>query len=242
MTLSPVQLMEQARMAGCQSLCWTYNEPTVWYEYTLEGARLAKEKGLLTTYVTNGYMTPEALEKLGPYLDAANIDIKAFSDEFYREVAGAKLEPVLDTCVLAKKLGVHVEITNLLIPTLNDSPDEVRELSGWIRKNLGEDTPLHLNRFYPQYRMKNLPSTPVETLERAYKIAIDEGLRFVYVGNVEGHPHENTYCPACGALLIERSFLEVQEYNISPEKTCPKCGEAIPVVGEYAGPERGLRL
>ncbi len=232
-TLSPYQLVQHAKMTGCKSVSFTYNEPTVWYEYTYEGAKLAKEAGLGTSYVTNGYISPEALEKISPYLDTFSVDIKAFTDEFYREVCSAKLAPVLETTLLAKKLGIHVEVVNLIIPTHNDSSDEVRELSRWVYKNLGKDTPLHFTCFYPQYKMKDLPRTPVETLERAHSIAVEEGMRFVYVGNVAGHPYENTYCPECGTLLIDRSFMEVQEYNITPEKTCPKCGEHIPIFGEY---------
>jgi len=236
-TLSPLQLVLQAKMAGCQSVSWTYNEPTVWYEYTYDGAKLAKEAGLGTSYVTNGYITPEALEQLAPYLDAFSVDIKAFSEEFYRDVCSAKLAHVLEATLLAKQLGIHVEVVNLIIPTRNDSPDELRELSRWVYKNLGPDTPLHFNRFHPQYEMKDLPPTPVKTLDLARSIAIEEGMRFVYVGNVPGHPHENTYCPECGTLLITRGFFEVQEYKISPQKTCPKCGEVIPVVGGYVGEE-----
>lgn len=232
-TLSPSQLVMQAKMAGCQSVSWTYNEPTVWYEYTYEGARLAKEEGLGTSYVTNGYITPEALENIAPYLDAFSVDIKGFSEAFYREICGAKLAPVLETSRLAKELGIHVEVVNLVIPTHNDSPDEIRELSRWVYENLGKDTPLHFNRFHPHYEMKHLPPTPINTLDRARSIAIEEGMRFVYIGNVPGHPHENTYCPECGSLLIARGFFEVQEYNISPDKTCPKCGETIPITGEY---------
>ncbi|MCQ1535320.1 AmmeMemoRadiSam system radical SAM enzyme [Methanosarcina sp. KYL-1] len=234
-TLSPRQLILQAKMAGCQSVSWTYNEPTIWYEYTYDGAKLAKEEGLGTSYVTNGYITPEALKRIAPYLDAFSVDIKGFSEAFYRDVCSAKLAPVLEAARLAKELGIHVEVVNLVIPTHNDSPDELRELSKWVYENLGRDTPLHFNRFHPHYEMKDLPPTPVKTLDDARSIAIEEGMRFVYVGNVPGHPHENTYCPECGSLLIARGFFEVQEYNISPEKTCPKCGEAIPIVGEYAG-------
>jgi len=163
------------------------------------------------------------------------VDIKGFSEAFYREICGAKLAPVLEASRLAKCLGIHVEVVNLIIPTYNDSTDELRELSRWVYKNLGRDTPLHFNRFHPHYRMKSLPPTPVAILDKARSIAIEEGMRFVYIGNVPGHPHENTYCPECGSLLIARGFFEVQEYNISHDKTCPKCGEVIPIVGEYAG-------
>lgn len=234
-TLSPSQLVRQAKMAGCQSVSWTYNEPTVWYEYTYDGAKLAKEEGLGTSYVTNGYITPEALKNIAPYLDAFSMDIKGFSEEFYRDVCSAKLAPVLEAARLAKQLGIHVEVVNLIIPTHNDSPDELRKLSRWVYENLGRDTPLHFNRFYPHYKMTDLPPTPVETLDMARLVAVGEGMRFVYVGNVPGHPNENTYCPECGSLLIARGFFEVQEYNISPDKTCPKCGEKIPIIGEYIG-------
>lgn len=233
--LSSEQLVERAMHSGARSVAWTYNEPTIWHEYTYEGAKLAKEVGLGTVYVTNGYMTEEALRHIAPYLGAANIDIKAFTEEFYREVAGAKLGPVLDSSVLAKKLGIHVEITTLLIPAHNDSPDEIRELSRWMYKNLGPDTPFHFTRFYPQYKMQDLAPTPVETLEMARKIAVEEGMHYVYVGNVPGAEANNTFCPNCGELLIKRGYFEVEKYRITPDKTCPKCGEKIPVIGEYAG-------
>jgi len=233
--LNPCQLVLQARMAGCRSISWIYNEPAIWYEYIFDGAKLAREAGLGTTYMTNGYIAPEALEHISPSLDALSADIKAFTDEFYREICNAKLAPVLESTLFAKKLGIHVEVVNVVIPAHNDSPDEIRELSSWVYDNLGKDTPLHFNRFHPGYKMKNLPPTPVETLDRAYSIASEEGMRFVYVGNVPGHLHENTYCPECETLLIERGFFEVQEYNLTDEKVCPKCGEDIPIIGEYKG-------
>ncbi|HII01453.1 TPA: AmmeMemoRadiSam system radical SAM enzyme [Methanosarcinaceae archaeon] len=231
----PEDLVERALMSGSKSIAWTYNEPTIWHEYSYESAKLAKEAGLGTVYVTNGYMTPEALENIAPYLDAANIDIKAFTEKFYHDVVSAKLAPVLESSVLAKKLGIHVEITNLVIPTHNDSPDELRELSRWVYKNLGPDTPLHFTRFHPQYQMRDLSPTPVETLETAYKIAREEGMNYVYVGNVFEHKYDNTYCPNCGKMLIQRGLFEIEKYEITPEKTCPKCGEKIPITGEYAG-------
>lgn len=233
--VSPEELVEKALMSGSGSIAWTYNEPTIWHEYTYESAKVAKDAGLATIYVTNGYMTPEALRHISPWLDAANIDIKAFTEKFYQDVASAKLAPVLESCILAKELGVHLEITNLIIPTHNDSLDELRELSSWVYKKLGPDTPLHFTRFYPQYRMQDLYSTPVETLVSAHKIATEEGMKYVYVGNVPGHNLNSTFCPNCGKLLISRGYFEVEKYEITPDKTCPKCGEKIPVVGEYAG-------
>lgn len=233
--ISPEDLIKRATMSGSRAIAWTYNEPTIWYEYTYESAKLAKEAGLATVYVTNGYMTPEALRHIAPWLDAVNIDIKAFTEKFYKEIASASLAPVLESAVLAKDLGIHVEITTLLIPEHNDSPDELRELSKWVYKNLGPDTPLHFTRFYPQYRMQNLYPTPVETLAVAHKIAREEGMRYVYVGNVEGRDFNSTFCPKCGKLLISRDYFSIGKYEITPEKTCPKCGEKIPVIGTYTG-------
>ncbi|AKB74684.1 pyruvate formate-lyase 1-activating enzyme [Methanosarcina lacustris Z-7289] len=231
----PEELVERALISGSRSIAWTYNEPTIWHEYTYESAKLAKDAGLATVYVTNGYMTPEALRHIAPRLDAANIDIKAFTEKFYHDVASAKLAPVLESSVLAKELGIHVEITNLIIPKHNDSPDELRELSKWVYKNLGPDTPLHFTRFQPQYQMQDLSPTPVKTLVTARRIAQEEGMKYVYVGNVPGSDSNNTFCPNCGKTLITRGFFEIEKYEITPEKTCPVCGENIPIIGEYAG-------
>ncbi|MDI9394402.1 MAG: AmmeMemoRadiSam system radical SAM enzyme [Euryarchaeota archaeon] len=234
----PEELVERALYSGSKSIAWTYNEPTIWHEYTFEGAKLAKEAGLGTVYVTNGYMTPEALRHIAPYLDAANIDIKAFTEKFYHDIASAKLGPVLEASRLAKELGIHLEITNLIIPEHNDSPEEIRELSKWVYKNLGPDTPLHFTRFHPY--MQGFYSTPVETLVDAHRIATEEGMKYVYVGNVPGQKYNNTFCPKCGKTLIFRGYFDVVKYEISPEKTCPACGENIPVVGEYMGSKKIL--
>ena len=229
----PEELIERALLSRSKSIAWTYNEPTIWHEYTSECAKMAKDAGLSTIYVTNGYITPEPLRNIAPYLDAANIDIKAFSEKFYHDVASAKLGPVLEATALAKELGIHIEITNLIIPGANDSPDELRELSKWIYRNLGPETPLHFTRFHPQYQMQNLSPTPVKTMHEACKIATEEGMKYVYMGNVPGSEHNNTFCPNCGKLLISRGFFDIEKYDITPEKTCPRCGENIPIVGEY---------
>jgi len=234
MDISPEELVESAVLSRSSSISWSYNEPTVWHEYTFECAKLAKAAGLATVYVTNGYMAPEALRHIAPYLDAANIDIKAFTEKFYHDITSAKLAPVLESCILAKELGIHIEITNLIIPEHNDSPDELRELSQWVYKKLGPDTPLHFTRFQPLYQMEDLYWTPKEALLAAQKIAIEEGMNYVYIGNVPGQKHSNTICPECGKMLISRGYFEVERYEITPEKTCPKCGANIPVVGEYA--------
>jgi pyruvate formate lyase activating enzyme len=233
MDIMPEELIERALLSRSKSIAWTYNEPTIWHEYTSECAKLAKAAGLGTIYVTNGYITSEALRHIAPYLDAANIDIKAFSEKFYHDVASAKLAPVLETTALAKQLGIHVEITTLIIPGANDSLGELRQLSRWVYENLGPETPLHFTRFHPQYQMQNLYPTPVKTMHEACKIATEEGLKYVYMGNVPGSDRNNTFCPNCGNLLIARGFFDIEKYNITPEKTCPKCGEHIPIVGEY---------
>ena len=193
--IEPEQLPSLANLYHCRSLAWTYNEPTIWFEYTLDGAKLAKSAGLGTAYVTNGYMTEEALRELSLYLDAMNIDVKAFTEEFYKKRAGAKLQPVLDTCALARKLGIHIEITYLVIPGQNDDPGELRRFVKWVRDDLGDATPVHFSRFHPDYNFRSTRSTPMETLRLAHHMAREEGLKFVYLGNVAHCDEENTYCP-----------------------------------------------
>ncbi|MEL4305175.1 AmmeMemoRadiSam system radical SAM enzyme [Methanococcoides sp. LMO-2] len=233
--ITPEEAVSRALATGCRSIAWTYNEPTIWYEYTYDSAKLAKEAGLDTVYVTNGFITPEALKHISPYLDAFRVDIKAFTEDFYRKVASARLAPVLESAKLAKELGMHVEVINLIIPTLNDSEDELRQLSTWVYENLGADTPIHFTRFQPHYKMKHLPPTPVETIEMAHDIAKDVGLKYVYVGNVFGHKYESTYCPSCGELLIGRGIFDVNEYNITSENKCRNCGEPINIYGGFGG-------
>ncbi len=231
--IMPDEAVARALESGSESIAWTYNEPTIWYEYTYDCAKLAKEAGLATVYVTNGYITPEALRKISPYLDAFRVDIKAFTEEFYKDVCSAKLAPVLESAVLAKELGMHVEVINLVIPTLNDSADEIRQLCKWVHDNLGASTPIHFTRFHPHYKMQDLPATPVKTLEMAHDIAKDVGLQYVYVGNVFGHEYESTFCRTCGNLLIKRGLFNVEKYNVTQEGACPDCGEVIPIVGKY---------
>ncbi|WP_370574886.1 AmmeMemoRadiSam system radical SAM enzyme [Methanomethylovorans sp.] len=228
--ITPEEAVQRALAVGARTIAWTYNEPTIWYEYTYDCARLAKEAGLATAYITNGYITAEALEHISPYLDAFRVDIKAFTEDFYREVASAKLGPVLESAKLARGLGMHVEVVNLVIPDHNDSSDEIRNMVKWIYENLGPDTPLHFTRFHPQYHMSGLLPTPIRKLEEAHRIATEEGMKFVYIGNMPGHGYENTYCPKCGTLLIQRNAFSLLEYDITQAGACPKCGEAIPVV------------
>ncbi len=231
---TPESIVRLAKRYGCESIAYTYNEPVIWYEFVLETAKLAKEEGIYNLMITNGYINEEPFRELAPYIDAMNIDIKAFDDRFYMKIAGVPSgEPSRRTAVIAKKdYGIHVELTYLIIPTLNDREEEIRAFARWVVENLGDDTPVHFSRFFPHYKLLSLPPTPVETVERAYRIAREEGLKFVYVGNIPGHEGENTYCPKCGKPLIVRWGFEITEYHIKDGK-CEYCGEPIPVVGTY---------
>lgn len=226
--ITPETAIKRALASGSKSIAWTYNEPAIWHEYTYDTAVLAKKAGLKTIYVTNGYITPEALRRIAPYLDAFRVDIKSFSDDFYRKTCGARLNPVLESTKLARELGMHVETITLVIPTKNDSPEEITSIVRWVHDNLGRDTPMHFTRFYPMYKMDDHYPTPVTTLEMAYEIAKKEGMRFVYLGNVTGHRYENTYCPECNTLLIDRNRFRVSSINIRDGK-CPECGEGIAI-------------
>ncbi len=227
--ITPQEAVDRALEAGCRSISWTYNEPAIWHEYTYDSAVLAKKAGLKTIYVTNGYITPEALRRIAPYLDAYRVDIKSFSDDFYKKTCGARLAPVLESTKLAKELGMHIETITLIIPTKNDSKEEIAQIARWVRDNLGVDTPMHFTGFHPMYKMNDIGATPAGTLEMAHDIAKEEGMRFVYTGNVPGHRYENTYCPKCNALLIDRMGFRVGAIRIKDGK-CPDCGEKIPVV------------
>lgn len=229
MEITPEAAINRALAYGSKSISWTYNEPAIWHEYTFDSAVLAKKAGLKTVYVTNGYITPEALRRMAPYLDAYRVDIKSFSEDFYRKTCGARLAPVLESTNLARELGMHVETVTLIIPTKNDSPEEITQIVRWVHDNLGMDTPMHFTRFHPMYKMDGINPTPLDTLEMAYNIAKKEGMRFVYLGNVGGHKYENTYCPKCNALLIDRLGFRVGTVKIKDGK-CPECGEMIPIV------------
>ncbi len=231
--ITPEHAVENAVNTLCKSLSWTYNEPSIWLEFALDTAKLCHEKGLKTIYVTNGYATPEHMELMKGLLDAYRVDIKGFSDQFYKKVCGSKLEPVLASTKIASEMGMHVEVINLIIPGMNDSVEEITALSKWCFENLGPDTPIHFTRFHPMYRMDSVDSTPLKSLERAHDIAKTEGINYVYLGNVIGHKWESTYCPKCGELLIERYGFSILKYNVPPDKKCPKCGEKIAITGDY---------
>ncbi len=204
--LLPPAAIELAKRYRCQGIAWTYNEPAIWFEYTLDSAKLAKENNLYTVYVTNGYQSPGALDTIGPYLDAYRVDIKGFSDSFYRELAGVpRWREILDVTRRAKnKWSMHIEIVTNIIPTMNDDDQQLEGIARWIRDELGELTPWHVTRFYPHHKLADLPPTPVSTLERACNIGKKAGLKFIYAGNVPGHSSESTVCYSCGKTVVER--------------------------------------
>ncbi len=227
--LSPEEGVSRAKVRNCASISWTYNEPTIWHEYTLAMGLPARAAGLGTVYVTNGYITEEALRELSPMLGAYRVDLKSFNDDFYKKVCGARLEHVLNSAVTARELGMHIETVTLVIPGLNDSMDEMTTLIRWVIENLGPATPMHFSAFHPDYKMLDRPSTPVASLEKIYKKAKELGLKYPYTGNIFGHPFENTYCPKCGTTLIERrGFSSI--FRDLDDETCRKCGEKIEII------------
>ncbi|MDD1730204.1 MAG: AmmeMemoRadiSam system radical SAM enzyme [Methanospirillum sp.] len=225
----PEEGVRRARSQGCSSVSWTYNEPTIWYEYTRDMGEFAHREGLKTVYVTNGYMTEDALNNLAPFLDAWRVDLKAFSDRFYRSVCKARLQPVLDTTIRARELGLHIETVTLIIPGLNDDLEEIGDLIDWVITNLGSDTPMHFTRFHPDFHMTDRPATPVQTLEKIYKLAKEKGLNFPYLGNVGGHPYEHTYCPSCEEIVIRRAGYSVDTSHLQGIR-CDGCGASLPFI------------
>ena len=225
--LSPQEAINLARKNNCEAIVFTYNDPTVSYEYVLDIAKLAKKNNLKTIMITAGYINPEPLRELCQYMDAIKIDLKGFTNEFYQQVCRATLQPVLDTIKVIKEEGVWLEIVNLVIPSFNDNLSEINAMCKWIADNVGPDVPIHFSRFWHSYKLENMETTPVRTLENAFSIATAAGLNYVYIGNVPGHPKGNTYCPHCGKLLIERiGFLAIGQNNIVNGK-CRYCQEKI---------------
>jgi len=224
--LPPGEVVRQAAFYNCRTITYTYTEPTVFYEYMYDTAVLARQAGIRNTMHSCGYINKKPLQQLAKLLDAADVDLKAFTEDFYSTVCGGRLGPVLDALVVLKQEGVWLEITNLVIPTLNDDPKKIREMSAWIVKNLGPDVPLHFSRFFPYYKLKDLSPTPLETLRDARKAAMDAGLRYVYIGNIRSDA-ENTACPRCKKVLIERIGYYVKQNNIAGGK-CRFCNTAIP--------------
>lgn len=225
--LPPDAVVEHAREADVQAVSYAFGEPVAFYEYMADTASMAKEAGLLNLLHTSGYIERQPLEEITGILDAVNIDLKSFCPQFYRDICSAELDPVLETLKWLKGAGVHLEITNILIPTLNDDMHLVRRMCSWIRDELGADVPLHFTRFYPLYKLANLPQTPASTMDEARSAAQDEGLQYVYVGKVTGHDGENTYCPGCAHKVIDRTGFVIEHVHLT-DGACNYCGRAIP--------------
>lgn len=227
--VSPGDVVRAAGDMECKSIAYTYVEPTIFFEYSYDISILAKKKGIRNLYVTNGYMTEEMLEVYHPYLDAASVDLKSFSDKFYREVCGARLEPVLDALKSMRKKGIWIEVTTLVIPGMNDSIEELKSIASFIRDELGAEVPWHISRFHPDYKMLDTPPTPPETIHKARGIGVEAGLRYVYTGNLPGDPGTNTYCFNCNELAIKRDFYNTE--NLARDGKCPACGKKLDIVG-----------
>lgn len=229
--LPPADVVAYAQQYNCPIIAYTYSEPTIFYEYMLDTARAARAQHLRSVVISAGYMKPAPLRELCHAVDAIKIDFKGFSEDFYERICDATLQPVLDTMKIIQQEGVHLEIVTLVVPTLNDAPEQIRGLCRWIMDELGPDVPTHFSRFYPQYKLTALPPTPVETLEQARSIAVEEGIHYAYVGNVPGHRWDNTYCHHCGKLIIRRLGFTVLENHIV-DGNCEYCGQPIPGVWE----------
>lgn len=227
-------IVRAAKKNDCKSIAYTYNEPLTFYEFILDCAKLAHEKGIFNVLVTNGYITLKALEPLVPYIDAANVDIKAITDKFYKEVCGVpRVKPVLDATKYMKEHGILVECTNLIIPGYNDTLEELLKLSEWVLNELDPESPLHFSRFHPMYELNHVPPTPISTITKARDIALNVGLHYVYCGNVPGNEGENTYCPNCGNTVVGRIGFSINKWDINKKNQCNNCGTPIPIIGEY---------
>ncbi len=227
--ITPANLVAVAQRTRSRTIAYTYTEPTIFFEYAYDIARKATEAGLSNAFVTNGYETPEAIDMIAPYLDAANVDLKSFNDSFYRHVCGATLQPVLDALQKMKQAGIWLEVTTLIIPTYNDSADELRDIARFIARQLGVETPWHVSAFYPTYKLTDAPPTPERTLMRARDIGFEEGLHYVYAGNLPGRG-EDTLCPTCGKAVIRRYRYTILENDVR-EGRCPECDTPIAGVG-----------
>jgi len=227
---TPEEIVASAEAGNCKTIAYTYTEPTIFFEFCYDTARIAHDRDILNVFVTNGYMTPEALKMIAPYLDAANVDLKAFNKEFYKEQCGARLDNVLQSLKVMKSLNILIEITTLLIPGLNDGEDELKQLARFIVESLGPDTPWHISRFHPDYKLLDRPPTPLKSIQKARDIGLEAGLHYVYVGNVPGDVGENTVCYRCGNTLSQRWGFQVSHNQVRDGK-CPKCGTPIYGIG-----------
>ena len=226
---TPEQIVSNAKYTGCKSIAHTYTEPTIFFEYSFDIAVLANKEGLKNIYVSNGFMTFEMLDMIGPYLNAINVDLKAFRDKTYRHIMGGRLQPVLDNLKKIKQMGIWLEVTSLIIPGINDDPAEIEDMANFVALELGTDVPWHISRFFPAWKMNNVPATPIKTLKIAEEIGIEAGLKYVYIGNVALN-NEKTICPGCGQVLINRMNFGILE-TIIHNGQCPKCGTKISGVG-----------
>jgi pyruvate formate lyase activating enzyme len=232
--VSPEQAVNLALQNGCKTIAWTYNEPSIWLEYTLDCARLAKECGLRTVYVTNGYITPEGLDMMGPYLDVYRVDLKSFSEDFYKKlISVSSPQGILEVTKRAKdKWNMHIETVTNVVPTWNDSVENLGSIARWVRENLGELTPWHVTRFFPCAKLTDVPPTPLETLETARRIGIEAGLKFVYIGNIAAADGQNTVCPNCRTISIRRSGYETHVSAVTLAGKCSNCGADLGIVME----------
>ena len=230
---SPQDIVNLAEHYGCAGITYTYTEPTVFIELAHDTAKIAHEKGMFNTFVTNGYMTREAIDYMTPYLHAASVNFKGSGNkQFYKDLMSVpKVEPIFDSMKYMHEKGILIEVTNLIIPEVGDYPEDTKHLADWIVANLGPRTPLHITAFAPTYKMKHLPRTPSTTIETHIEIAKKAGIEFIYSGNVPGHDYENTYCPECGFKAVERYSVFLKSNNLSPEGRCPKCNADLNISG-----------
>lgn len=231
--LSPKDVVKLAKAYGVHGITYTYNEPIIFMEYAHDIGVIAKREGLFNTFVTNGYFTPEAIDYVKDFLDAATVDVKGNADpKFLRKYAAVPdPEPIFQALIELKRKGIFVEITDLVVPKVGDDLKQARKLAKWIVENLGPETPIHFLRFHPDYKMLHLPWTPIEVLEKHIEIAKSEGLEYVYIGNVPGHPYEHTYCPGCGRIVVERYGFDILSWKLDSQNRCKECGTKINIVG-----------
>jgi len=225
---SPKDIVNEALREKVESIAYTYTEPTIFVDFALDVMKLAKKNGLKNVWVSNGYMTKETIDTISPYLDAINIDLKFFDNDIYLKITGAKLQPILDSLKYFKKKKIWLEVTTLVIPGYTDKGKQFEDIANFIKKELGPETPWHISRFYPAYKLINVPPTPIELIHKARKIGQNAGLKYIYTGNIFGDDGENTYCPKCGTLIIRRIGYDIKRFDKNGR--CPKCGEKIPLI------------
>lgn len=235
MDMSPEEVVNLAERYGCQGIAYTYNEPTVFIEFAHDAGVIAKSKGLINIFVSNGYCTPDSVNVMNDFLDCITVDFKGNGEtNFLRRCIGIpNAEPIFQTLLeIRDKKSIHLEITDLVVPQIGDNIDEVRKLSGWLYENLGPDTPIHFLRFHPDYKLMHLPPTPIETLEKHYEIAKEAGLNYVYIGNVPGHRFEHTYCPGCNKIVVRRHGFDITGWHMDDHNRCMNCGHEISIIGK----------